>query len=75
MKDPTKVTKVERYGQMVHEHSEMDELRRSECLCLNCANLKDCDIAKAGYQLCITRQIAYMMTRCPQFEYLSILDS
>jgi len=67
------VQRVMKYGYEVWANTPMDDLRRSECLCLNCARFKPgdddhCPIAAAGYQLCLEYHIAYMMTRCPKFE-------
>ncbi len=58
---------VEKYGALVYTHPEMDELRRKQCLCLNCTKTADCEIAHAGYELCKKYNVAYAMTRCPEF--------
>jgi len=63
-----KVTQTQKYDTLVFQHSEMDELRRSQCLCLNCSKMKHCEIASAGFELCMKYNIAYAMTRCPVFE-------
>ena len=63
-----KVVQVERYGQIVWQHPVMDELRKSQCLCLNCALLKSCEIAKKGFEFCKVHNVAYAMTRCPHFK-------
>ena len=62
------VVKVEKYGALVFQHPQMDELRRSQCLCLNCSKMKKCEIASAGYELCKKHNIAYAVTRCPVFD-------
>jgi hypothetical protein len=62
------VTKVTKYGREVYEHSAMDALRKTDCLCLNCAKMSECPIAEAGFELCQEYGVAYAMTRCPLFE-------
>jgi len=64
-----KVEKIEKYGREVWSHVEMDELRRSQCLCLNCALIRKCAIAQAGYRLCEKNGVAFAMTRCPKYEH------
>jgi len=71
MKFRTKI--VARYGNDVHEHPETDELRKTQCLCLNCSKLKpgainNCAAAQAGFELCLKYHLAYMMTRCHEFD-------
>ena len=34
------VTQVEKYGAVVWSNTEMDEARKTECLCLRCDNLE-----------------------------------
>ncbi|MCR4322864.1 MAG: hypothetical protein NUV61_02140 [Candidatus Azambacteria bacterium] len=63
-----KVLQVEKYGVQVLQHPEMDDLRRTQCLCLNCAEMQDCAIAAAGFELCKKYNIAYAVTRCPYFD-------
>jgi hypothetical protein len=58
---------------MVHEHAEMDELRKTECLCRRCSRLKEpkadnCPVAQSLYEICDSAHIAMSITRCPQFE-------
>jgi hypothetical protein len=40
------------YGKEVFVNTEMDALRKTECLCLSCTKMSDCHIAKDGYRLC-----------------------
>ena len=62
MENPTKVT---RYGAEVWENAKMDALRKEECLCLHCGNMKTCPTAKALYEIGCTRNLAMAITRCP----------
>jgi len=62
-----RVRDIEKYGRKVWQHIEMDELRESQCLCLNCALLHDCEIAKKAFELCQVYGVAFAMTRCPNF--------
>jgi len=40
-----KVEKVEKYGREVFSNTKMDNLRKKECLCLNCSCIKECSTA------------------------------
>jgi len=69
------IQKVERYGVMVWEHTEMDKLRKEHCLCLDCRVIKTCDIAKTFFKLCQTYNVAFAMTRCPAHDSKTAIDS
>lgn len=56
-----------KYGRQVFANAKTEEMRRTECLCLNCKALHDCAIAKEGLRLCQLTDIAFMVTRCPKF--------
>lgn len=70
MKKPA--VQVEKYGVKVWQNKEMDELRKDECLCLNCDHIKECDTATAGYKLCVSDNIAFMVTRCPNYSHITM---
>jgi hypothetical protein len=57
------------YGALVWVNPTTEELRKTECLCLNCSNMKfgdaNCPIAKALYTICINSDVALAVTRCP----------
>lgn len=60
----------EHYGHDVWVNPTTEALRRSECLCLNCDNLKpgqpdNCQIAQQLYQVCVSENVALTITRCP----------
>lgn len=55
------------YGQWVHVNRDTEDIRRTECLCMNCQNLETCPIAAEGHRLCQLTDIAFMVTRCPKF--------
>jgi hypothetical protein len=58
----------EHYGAKVWTDRETDALRRERCLCLRCArDLKTCKSAIELYLLCRSKNLALMVTRCPQF--------
>lgn len=62
------------YNEEVYFNPIMDELRKQQCLCLNCALMtKDketnCSKANALYELCVANNMAMMMTRCKDFEF------
>lgn len=57
------------YGQKVWVNPITEALRKSECLCLNCGNLKpgqpdNCPIAQLFYEICVTNNVAIATTRC-----------
>lgn len=61
------------YGKDVWVNPTTESLRRSECLCLNCDNLKpgqpdNCHIAQAFYQICVQDNVALAVTRCPLWK-------
>jgi hypothetical protein len=59
---------IEKYGGMVWQHPQMDELRRTECLCLNCDILSVCQRAAGLYNLCREHNLALAVTRCPLWQ-------
>lgn len=61
------LVQIEKYGRSVWANQQMDDARRTECLCLNCKALNDCLIAKECIRLCKLTDIAFMVTRCPKF--------
>lgn len=60
------IVKEEHYGEMVWTNKEMDELRKTECLCLHCGNIDNCYQAKKMYWFCKTFDLAMCITRCPK---------
>ena len=61
------------HGKRAWAHPIMDSLRREECLCLNCDNLKpgqsdNCHIAQTFYEVCVKENVALAVTRCPFWE-------
>ena len=61
------------YNHTVWVNKTTESLRREECLCLNCENLKpnqpdNCHIAQAFYQICVKENVAMTITRCPLFK-------
>lgn len=61
------VVKVEKYGALVWSNTMMDDLRKDECLCLNCGSMKECVVANSLYATCKTYDIALAVTRCPKW--------
>jgi len=66
----TKPVQILKYGKTVWSNVEMDELRRTECLCLNCSKMirQECPVAKQMYNACKDFNIAMAITRCPDWE-------
>ena len=60
------------YGKEVFVNTTTEALRREECLCLNCENMKpgddNCHIANALYKICKKEDIAMAITRCPLWK-------
>ena len=60
------------YGVGVWVNPITEALRKTECLCLNCKNLKpgpdNCAIAQALYQICVQENVALVVTRCPVWK-------
>lgn len=61
---------IEKHGTAVRQHTEMDNLRKTQCLCLNCGDIKSCSAAAMGLALCKTYGIAFAVTRCPKFNFV-----
>lgn len=71
-KQPKKET---HYGQKVWVNPTTESIRKGECLCLNCGNLKpgrpndyNCRIAQSLYDTCVLENIAMAITRCPHWK-------
>lgn len=63
----------EHFDGVVWTNQAMDRARKAHCLCLNCAKMKPreadhCRIASEGYEFCKRNNIAFCMTRCPEWE-------
>lgn len=61
------------YGHEVWVNPTTESVRKAECLCLNCGNLKpgqpgNCLIAQALFQTCVKANIALTVTRCPVWK-------
>lgn len=64
-----KPRKETHYRQEVSVNPTTEPMRKEECLCLNCGNLKpgqpdNCLMARAFYEICVRENIALMVTRC-----------
>ncbi len=55
------------YGTDVWTNKYMDELRRTECLCLNCKYI-GCQTSRTLYEFCKENDLALAVTRCPGWE-------
>lgn len=55
------------FGIYVQTNVETDRARRKECLCLNCAIMTSCPVAKQLLQICVQNDCALMITRCKSF--------
>ncbi len=61
------------HGEMVWTNANTEAIRKKECLCHNCDNLKpdqpdNCTKAEALYQIIKRENLALMITRCPTWE-------
>lgn len=67
---PNKYRKTDKDPLEVVANTEMDALRRKECLCVNCDRKNDkpmyssCPAAAAIYKACVDHNMAMMITRC-----------
>ena len=60
--------KIQKYGVLVWCNEKTDNLRREQCLCLNCGfSNNGCDAADSLYEICKNKDIALMVTRCPKW--------
>ncbi|HTP56683.1 MAG TPA: hypothetical protein VMJ72_00175 [Candidatus Paceibacterota bacterium] len=62
--------KAVHYDKSVWVNPTTEAMRRSECLCLNCRNMKPgaadhCSIAQKLYAVCMADNVAMIITRCP----------
>ena len=68
-----KIKKAEHYKVIVTEHSKMDELRKTQCLCLNC-DYMPCKDSQKLFKVCLAANIALAVTRCKNWSKPSIVD-
>jgi len=57
-----------KYGKKVWASSEIEKLRKTNCLCLNCIDMKECELAQKLYKICCEEDMALAVTRCPNFR-------
>jgi len=57
-----------KYGVKVWMNKDMDDLRKTECLCLHCDHMGRCSTATRGYHLCKDDNISFLVTRCPRWR-------
>jgi hypothetical protein len=60
---------VERYGKQVWENQDTEAMRRGNCLCHLCDNMKPgepdhCRIASRFFEICQEHGTAFILTRC-----------
>ena len=56
--------KIEKYKRTVWCNQPADELRKTDCLCLNCKALGDCPDAGGLFHIGKDSGVAVMVTRC-----------
>lgn len=63
------IVKENHYGKDVWTHREMDEKRKTECLCRLCSKKNDgyCQDANDLFVVCQRANIALSVTRCASF--------
>ena len=59
---------IEKYGSKVWCNAPADELRKTDCLCLNCKSLGDCPDAGGLYHIGKDSGVAFMVTRCKNWR-------
>lgn len=67
------VIREEKYGAWVWSNVNAEAIRKAHCLCLNCDRMKPgepdhCTKAQKAYELCKEENLAFMVTRCPDWE-------
>lgn len=62
------IKRQEHYGERVWVNTDVENLRRKECLCLLCDNIKYCSVAKIMKSICVENNLAFIMTRCKDFS-------
>ena len=73
MKDPVKTI---RYGKEVWENTAIDKYRIDHSMCYHCGRLSiahkehNCEIAQALYNICKDHSVAFLTTRCAEWEPL-----
>ena len=63
-----KVIQVNKYGVDVWCNEDTDNLRKEQCLCLNCGISGACSVSSEFYEICKRDNVALMVTRCPAWE-------
>lgn len=68
-----RIGEQEKYGALVKVNTYTDKMRRNECMCLYCTNLKpgqpdNCPAAQKMYDIAVQYDCAMMMTRCKNYE-------
>lgn len=66
MKD--QVEKIVRYGDEIWSNVEMEKLRESECLCLNCKHINRCAQANTLDSMSRHCNMRVMVTQCIWFK-------
>ncbi|TSC84947.1 MAG: hypothetical protein G01um101413_331 [Parcubacteria group bacterium Gr01-1014_13] len=71
MEDPPRLES--HYGSMVWTNPTTETIRKKECLCHNCDNLKpdqpdNCSKAEALFQIIKRENVALIITRCPAWK-------
>lgn len=56
------------FNEPVITNLDTDNMRKTECMCLNCGIMNDCESAKKFYAICCDNNIALMVTRCRNFK-------
>ena len=64
----TEPVQVDKYGRKVWCNAVTDELRKTDCLCLNCKALGDCHTSEAFNHISKESGVVVMITRCPIFK-------
>lgn len=64
----------EHYGRVVWVNTDMEPLRKQECLCYNCERMKPgepdhCQLAADFYEVCKRGGVAFIVTRCGKFVH------
>lgn len=61
------------YGETVSVNTLMDQLRKTQCLCLNCELMTEsmetnCQIAQSIYEMCVENYMSMAITKCKAYK-------
>jgi len=62
------IRQVKLFGHPTWQNTKMDNLRKTECMCVNCIEQPHCEINKAVAGLTQQMSIGICVTHCPKWK-------